>query len=88
MCSSPSVDWYGVRIVDYGEMSREAFTARWTKAHEKAPYHNGTFEHWSKTRDDGHPYHYLAGVSIRAVTEDPGVDFMAPEGGEPDGDQA
>lgn len=77
-----------MRDLDYGAMARESFAAEWTRQHEKRPYHDGTFSDWSKTRDPGHPFHFQAGVNIRAVTEDPGDDFLHPKGGDSLGDEA
>ena len=45
-------------------MDREAASALYAAQHEDAPYHNGTFTDWGKTRSTDHPYRYDEGVVI------------------------
>ena len=76
--------FYPQMTVCYKTMERQAAVARWAKLHEKEPYHDGSFQVWSKTRTPETPYHYDDGVTIWVTDTDHGIggDFLG-EGYEP-----
>lgn len=51
-------------------MERAAAEWRYDQLHEAAPFHDGTFEKWSESRNLQHPYHYKDGVTILVAEVD------------------
>jgi hypothetical protein len=51
-------------------MERAAANSAYAKLHEKAPYHDGSFQSWAKDWSTSHPYHYNDGVSIGVADHD------------------
>lgn len=45
-------------------MDQAAAERKWNTLHEKAPWHDGTFEDWAPDRSDSHPFHMNDGVQI------------------------
>lgn len=45
-------------------MQKRAAERRWEQLHEKRPYHDGTFSHWSENLDRDHPFHFSDGFSV------------------------
>ncbi len=55
--------------------------------HEKEPYHDGSFGHWSETASEATPYRYDDGVSIYVAPFDlnPDENFLTDERAVPSG---
>lgn len=51
-------------------MERAAAEWRYSKLHEDAPYHDGTFSSWSKDRSTSHPYSAHDGVTLWVAETD------------------
>lgn len=51
-------------------MERKAALATYEALHEAAPFHDGRFSDWAKSRGPDHPYHATEGVSIGASDRD------------------
>lgn len=51
-------------------MATKAAAWMYADKHEDAPFHDGTFESWSKDRSASHPFHYGDGVRIWVSRED------------------
>lgn len=82
MCADPVKRWFPQRRVDYATMEREAAAARYQRLHKDRPWHDGTFNRWSKDPSDLFPYHFDAGVTIDVTEtdENPDDDFLSLEG--------
>lgn len=59
-------------------MAEAAANARYDQLHEAKPYHDGTFNLWSKDRSPLFPFHYRDGVTIWVSPDDltPEDDFL------------
>lgn len=59
-------------------MAEAGAKALYADLHDAAPFHDGTFKSWHKTRSRTHPYHYSDGVTISVSGEDlsPDDDFL------------
>lgn len=64
MCEDEGYVGYPQRSICWATMQQRAADARYDAIHENAPFHDGTFEHWSEKRDTAHPYHFRDGVTI------------------------
>jgi hypothetical protein len=56
--------WFPQRTICYASMALASANSRYDKLHKDAPYHDGTFTHWSKERGPAHPFHYRDGVTV------------------------
>lgn len=59
-------------------METQAAEARFERLHEKAQWHDGTFESWAAEQSLSHPYHFSHGTTIWAAEADLnlGGDFL------------
>jgi predicted amidophosphoribosyltransferase len=65
VCSDPErAPRYPYRRICYSSMEREAAQAAYEAKHEKAPWHDGTFESWAGEQSPEHPYHFRHGVTV------------------------
>lgn len=67
-CGDRDKPWFPQRHVCIPTMERQAAQATYRRIHEDAPWHDGTFQHWSKDQSRDFPYHFDHGVTI-VVTE-------------------
>ena len=60
-------------------METQAAQAAYERLHEKAPWHDGTFESWAKDASSSHPYHLSHGTTIWVAETDLclGGDFLS-----------
>jgi hypothetical protein len=80
-CADPKREWYPQRTVCHAAMEAAAANWRYDDLHEKAPYHDGAFTSWAKTRSLSHPYHARDGVSVWVAQADlnPTDAFLDPQ---------
>lgn len=78
MCSDPERDWYPQRTVCWATANQLAATRRYELLHEQLPYHDGTFDNWSKHYSADTPYRFDDGVTIWVAPIDygSGGDFL------------
>lgn len=59
-------------------MQEKAAQRRWEILHQERPYHDGSFESWSKEPSLSHPFKYDDGVMIWVSKDDlsPDDDFL------------
>lgn len=64
--------------VCYPEMQEQAARAKYERKHEKAPWHDGTFETWAAEPTKDTPYHFRHGTNIWVAETDLGLggDFL------------
>lgn len=51
-------------------MELEAASSAYDDLHKDAPYHDGTFQSWSKERSAAFPYRYSEGVKLGVADHD------------------
>lgn len=69
-CSDPQRKNYPFRRVCYATMELEAASSTYDDLHKDAPYHDGTFQSWSKERGEAFPYRYTEGVKLGVADHD------------------
>lgn len=79
VCSDPGREWFPQLSVCYPTREEQAAQARFERLHEKAPWHDGTFESWRAKPDEAHPYHFLHGTTVWVAETDLGMggDFLS-----------
>lgn len=70
-CSDPERSWYPYRRICYAAMERAAAQDAYADLHEKAAFHDGTFQSWNEKRSPEFPYHHSHGVGIGVAPIDP-----------------
>lgn len=77
-CTDPEKDWFPQRHICRAEMQALGAQRLYDLLHEEEPYHDGSFERWSKTPSYEYPFRYDDGVSIWASDTDltPEDDFL------------
>lgn len=77
-CPDADRDWFPQMSVCYPTMQEKAAQRRWESLHHERPYHDGSFESWSKEPSLSHPFKYDDGVMIWVSKEDlsPADDFL------------
>ncbi len=69
-CADPGVLHYPYRRVCYVSREAAAAEAMYSRLHEDAPFHDGTYADWAKVRSASHPYHFSDGVHIGVADRD------------------
>lgn len=77
-CNDPDVTFYPQRQICRADMEKAAAEWWYGALHEKTPFHDGTFKHWSAERTARFRYHFGDGVGIIASATDlyPDDDFL------------
>jgi hypothetical protein len=69
--------WFPRRRVCRPAMEQAAAEWLYGETHEDLPFHDGSFQRWTKHRTRAFPYHYLDGVTITVELEkDPSEDIF------------
>lgn len=73
-CDDPERVWFPQRRICHATMERAAAEWRYSKMHDAAPYHDGTFptdpKAWASERSASHPYSAHDGVTIWVAETD------------------
>lgn len=77
-CPDEERDWFPQRRVCWPAAQLAAAQRLYEELHKDEPYHDGSFEQWSKTASADFPFHYSDGVSIylAETDENPEDDFL------------
>lgn len=79
VCENLDLDLFPQLTVCRVTMEAQAAQATFERLHEKAPWHDGTFESWAAVPSSSHPYHFSHGTTIWAADTDlgHGGDFLS-----------
>lgn len=76
VCSDPERDWYPQREVCWPSAVLAAAAALYAERHEGAPYHDGSFERWSKTRSFDFPFQFGDGVKVSLTEQQVNTEWL------------
>lgn len=63
-CDDDERDWFPQMVVCWPSAQLAAAQALYADQHMERPYHDGSFQSWSKERTRAYPFHYRDGVSM------------------------
>ena len=86
VCEDTDKEWFPQLSVCRVTMETQAAQAAYERLHEKAQWHDGTFESWAENPSLKHPYHHSHGTKIWVAETDLGLggDFLDAPSHSPD----